>query len=193
MWSQSRTRIAGGVGIAGATLWFVSVTMEYVFGVSSPADGGAWVTHQLVAFTGLLSTIVTYMGLIGCGAIQGRFGKISAQVFCTGMGLIVLSGLSFVILKSENSPIFILIPLGNTMYDIGGVFSGISVVATKQWTGLRRFVPLMSSSIIFLGINLPNVLGVIDGPGMIGEYVMGTCWLGVATAVFTARTRQIPA
>ena len=43
------------------------------------------------------------------------------------------------------------------------------------------------------GVNLPGFLGASDGPGMIGELVMGACWFGVALAVYTSQTKDVAA
>lgn len=187
MQNPSLARKAGGVGMVAAGLWIVSVIMQNSLGLSDPDGSLLWIAHQLLAMAALAGMVVGFLGLIWGGAVQSRLGKAGVYLYAIGYGLIIVAGLAGLLLQGQDSPIFMLYPLGGLLYDLGGLVAGIVVITANRWTGWQRFMPLVSVLVIFLGINLPNFLGVIDGPSMIGELIMGVCWFGVALAVYTTQ------
>lgn len=189
MQNTSLARKAGVVGIVAAGLWIVSVIMQYSFGLFNPDGSPLWIAHQLLAMAALAGMVVGYLGLTWGGAVQSRPGKAGVYLYVIGYGLIIVAGLAGLLLQAQDSPIFMLYPLGGILYDLGALLAGIAVITAKRWTGWQRFMPLVSFLVIFFGVNLPNFLGVTDGPGMIGELIMAVCWFGVALAVYTTQAK----
>jgi len=175
--------------MVAAGLWIVSVIMQYSFGLFNPDGSPLRIAHQLLAVAALAGMVVGFLGLIWSGAVQSRLGKTGVYLYAIGYGLIIVAGLAGLLLQGQDSPVFMLYPLGGILYDLGALLAGIAVITAKRWTGWQRFMPLMSFLVIFFAVNLPNFLGVTDGPGMIGELLMGACWFGVALAVCTTQAK----
>jgi hypothetical protein len=184
-------RKAGVIGMAGAILWMISVIMQNRLGLFTPDGSALWVAHELMAMTAIVGMVIGYLGLIWGGAVQSRFGKIAVYLYAFGYGLIVIAGLAGVLLQTPDTPISILFPIGGALWDLGALLTGIAVITAKRWTGWQRFMPLVSFLVIFIAVTLPLIVGATDGPGVIGELIMGACWLGVALAVYTTQTRNV--
>jgi hypothetical protein len=191
MQNTSLARKAGMIGMAAAILWMASVIMQNSFELFTPDGSALWIVHELMAMTAIAGMIIGYLGLIWGGAVKSRFGKIAVYLYAFGWGLIVIAGLAGALLQTQDTPISILFPIAGALYDLGALLIGIAVITEKRWTGWQRFMPLVSFLVIFLAVTLPVVTGVTDGPGMIGELLMGACWFGVALAVYTAQARKI--
>ncbi len=191
MQNTSLARKAGIVGMASAILWMVSVIMQKSLGLSSPDGSALWVAHELMAMTAIVGMVIGFLGLIWGGAVQSRFGKMAVYLYAFGYGLIVVAGLAGVLLQTQDTPISILFPIGGTLWDLGALLTGIAVITAKRWTGWQRFMPLVNFLVIFFAVNLPLIVGATDGPGMIGELIMGACWFGVALAVYTMQARNV--
>lgn len=191
MYKNSRALKAGTTGMVGAVLFMASVIMQYSLGLFGPEAGWLWVLHQLLAFSALICIMIGFLGIIWGGGVQSLFGKMSVYTFIAGWALIVAAGASGLFLGSEDSPIFILYPVGGTLSEIGALLTGITVLAAGLWAGWQRFMPLINFLVVFFGVSLPSFLNASDGPGLVGELVMGICWFGVALAVYTAQTREV--
>lgn len=190
MQNPSLARKAGVVGMVAAGLWIASVIMQNSLGLFNPDGSPLRIAHQLLAMAALAGMVVGFLGLIWGGAVQSRLGKAGVYLYAIGYGLIIVAGLAGLLLQGQDSPVFMLYPLGGILYDLGALLAGIAVMTAKCWTGWQRFMPLVSFLVIFFGVNLPNFLGVADGPGMIGELIMGACWFGVALAVYTTQAKD---
>lgn len=188
---NSRALKAGITGMVGAFLFMASVIMQYSLGLFGPEAGWLWVLHQLLVFTALICIMIGFLGIIWGGGVQSLFGKISVYTFIAGWALVVAAGASGLFLGSEDSPIFILYPVGGTLSEIGALLTGITVLAAGLWAGWQRFMPLINFLVVFFGVSLPSYLNASDGPGLVGELVMGICWFGVALAVYTTQTREV--
>ena len=186
MQNPSLARKAGIVGIIGAILWVIAVIMQYSFNLSEPDGSALWLVHQLIAMTALAGVAVGFLGLIPGGAVANTFGKTAVILYAVSRGLIILGGLANLFLQGQDSPIFLVFPIGGTLGDIAALLIGIAVVTAKRWTGWQRWMPLAHFLVTFFGINLPMALGATNGPGMVGELVQGVMWLGVSLAVFTS-------
>lgn len=191
MQNTSLARKAGMVGMAGAVLWMIGVIMQYSLGLFGPDSGALWVVHELIAFVALAGMITGFLGLIWGGAVESRFGKTAVYLYAISWGLIIIAGLVGLLPQTADSPIFILYPIGGMLSDVGALLTGIAVIMAKRWAGWQRFMPLVNFLVIFFGVNLPMFAGANDGPGLIGELVMGVCWLGVALAVYTSQSRAV--
>jgi hypothetical protein len=187
MKNSSFARKAGIVGIIGAILWVMAVIMQYSLNLFEPDGSALWVVHQLIALTALAGVSVGFLGLIAGGAVGNMFGKTAVILYVVGRGLIIFGGLAGLFLQGQDNPIFLVFPIGGTLSDLAALLIGIAVVTAKRWTGWQRWMPLAHFLVNFFAVGLPLALGVTpDGPGMLGEIVMGTMWLGMALAVFTA-------
>lgn len=185
MTNLTRGRLAGMVGMVSAVLWLGTVFMQYRYGLFGLDSGPLYPVHQLLAFVALAGMIVGFLGLVWSGAVAKGWGKTAVFLYALGFGLISFTGLVVLMLQTEDSPIFLLYPIGALLGEIGGLLIGIAVLRAKQWLGWQRYVPLASFLIIFFSVSLPLTLGATEGPGMVGELIMGACWFGVALAVWT--------
>jgi len=186
MANPSFARKAGSVGIICAIFWVIAVIMQYSFNLSEPDGSALWLMHQLIAMTALACVAVGFLGLIPGGAVANTFGKTAVILYAVSRGLIILGGLANLFLQGQDSPIFLVFPIGGTLTDIAALLIGIAVVTAKRWTGWQRWMPLVHFLIIFFAVSLPLGLGATNGPGMAGELVQGIMWLGVVLAVFTS-------
>jgi hypothetical protein len=191
MQNTTLARKAGMIGMVGSVLWVITVIMQSSFALYGPDSGWLWVFHQLLVFTAFAGVIIGFLGLIWGGAVSSGFGKTAVYIYVISWALIIIAGLVMLFLPNEESPIFILFPIGGTLQDIGALLTGVAVLIAKRWSGWQRFVPIANFVIVFFGVNLPSFLGATDGPGMIGEFIMGICWFGVALAVYTADERVV--
>lgn len=187
MQNSSFARKAGIVGIIGAILWVIAVIMQYSLNLVEPDGSALWIVNELIFFLALAGVAGGFLGLIPSGAVANTFGKTAVILYAVSRGLIILGGLANLFLQEQDSPIFLVFPIGGMLSDIAGLLIGIAVVTAKRWTGWQRWMPLAHFLVIFFAVSLPLGLGVTpDGPGMAGELVMGAMWLGVALAVFTS-------
>jgi hypothetical protein len=191
MQNTGRARKAGTIGIASTALWVLSVIMQYSLGLFEPDGSPLWIVHQALALTALAGIVVGFLGLIWGGAVQSRFGKTSVYLYALSWTLIIFAGVAGILLQGQESPVFLLYPIGGVLGDVSALLTGIAVLVARRWSGWQRFMPLVNFLLVFFGVNLPSFLGVTDGPGLIGELVMGACWFGVSLAVYTTQTRTV--
>ena len=189
--SSLLTQRAGIIGLIGSFLWVASVIMQHSLGLFGPESGSLWVAHQLLAFSAIVCVMIGFMGLIWGGAVENLYGKASVYLYIFSWALIVLAGLVLLVLPSGDNPIFILFPVGGILADLGALLTGIAVILARLWKGWQRFMPMANFVIVFALINLPSYLNNTDGPGFVGELIMGVCWFGVALAVFTAKSAAV--
>ena len=186
MKSEIFNRNLGSIGMAGALLWILSLILEYSLGLQPPAgEGLLYTANQLLAFIALVCVAVGYFGIKSSGGVITRFGNISVWLFFVGYFLIVLGGIFALALKADDSPIFILLPIGGLLMALGAIFTGFSVMKANAWLGWRRFMPLIYAAYLWLAIMIPNIIGFYsDGPGFVPELFQGIGLLlvGLATS-----------
>ena len=121
MKSTALSRNFGKLGVAGALLWILTLVLEYGLGLQPPAgEGPLYVLNQILALTALVGIALGYQGIKAYGGVTTRFGRISVSLFTVGYFLIVIAGVFALILRShDDSPIFILFPLGGLLMDLG--------------------------------------------------------------------------
>ncbi len=185
MLKRSRGRMSGIIGMGGALLWAVGTIMQNWFGLWGVGSGPLYPVHQLLAFAALTCMIVGFLGLIWRGAVEGGFGKAAVYLYAAAYGMIIIAGLIGLIFQTQDSPIFILYPVGGLLSTLSALLIGVAVLRARRWPGWQVWMPLASFLIIFLAVDLPLFLGVSDGPGLVGELIMAVCWFGVGLAVFT--------
>ena len=185
MKNSSRAQKAGIIGMFGAGFWAVGTIMQNWFGLWGPGSGPLYPVHQLLAFSALTGMIIGFLGLIWGGAVVGRFGKTAVYLYVAAYGMIILAGLVGLLFQTEDSPIFILYPIGGLLSTLSALLTGVAVLRARRWQGWQLWMPLASFLIIFLAVDLPLFLDVTDGPGLTGELIMAACWFGVALAVYT--------
>ena len=186
--SVTKARKAGIIGMVGAVLWVAATLAEYAFGLQPPANEGAFfITNQILAFVAMAGIAVGYLGIYWGGGVDGRFGKVSVGMVVLGYGLIITAGIFVLLLKEDESPIFILFPIGGTLMSWGVLLTGIAAARAQLWQGWQRWMPLIYAGFLWLAIEIPFIAGVYpDGPGMVPEILQGIGLLLVALAVFTA-------
>ena len=188
MTNNHRVQLAGTVGMAGAVLWIISIVLEYSLGLQPPGSGVLFVTNQFLAFVALAATSLGFVGLVWGGALQGRLGKIAVTLYVLAYTLIIMGGILALFITSEDSPIFLLFPIGGLLSTVGVVLTGILVVIQAHWSGWQRFMPLINAAYVFFAIDLPFALSdTPEGPGMVRELIWGVSLFFVGLAVFTSQ------
>lgn len=187
MINPSTARKAGIVGIIGSVLWVVAVILQHSLNLYEPGGSVLGIVHELIFLTALAGVAVGFLGLIPAGAVANAFGKTAVILYAISRGMIIVGGLANLLLQGQDSPIYLVYPIGGMLGDIAALLIGITVITARRWTGWQRWMPLAHFLVLFFAVSLPLGLGVTpDGPGTVGELVMGTMWLGVALAVFTS-------
>jgi len=184
-----RAQLAGMAGMAGAVAWAIANIVEYSLGLYPPhGSGPLYVANQILAFGALASIAVGILGIAWGGGVRGRFGKIGVWLFALGHVLIILGGIMALFSGTDDSPIFIVFPIGGLMMDVGALLTGIAVAAAGHWGGWQRFMPLIYAVYLWLAIELPSIMGLYaDGPGFVPEIFQDVGLFLVALAVYTAQ------
>ena len=185
-------RKLGIVGMFGGALWAIANVLEVSLGLYPPnGSGPLYVTIQILALVALASIAVGYLGIIQGGGVFGRFGKTGVWLFVIGNGLIIAGGLMALLLRSDDSPIFLVFPIGGLLMDLGALFTGIAVVGAKRWDGWQRWMPLIYAAYLLLAIEIPFLMGVFGegGPAGLIEIVQDIGLFLVGLAVYTAHKK----
>jgi hypothetical protein len=175
-------------GMAGAVLWVLMIGVEYAFGLQPPdGEGPLFIANQLLFFVAMVAIAFSYLGIYWGGGAVTRFGKISTGMVALGYLLLVVGGIFVLFLGEDESPIFIIFPIGGTMMSWGVLLTGIAVARAGSWKGWQRWMPLAYAAFYWLGIEIPFIAGIYpDGPGMVPEIFMGIGLFLVALATYTA-------
>lgn len=182
-------RKLGIVGMFGGILWAIVNVLEVQFELFPPnGSGPLYVTNQIMALVALTAIAIGYLGIIRSGGVEGRFGKMSVWLFVAGNSLIVVGGLLALFTHSDDNPIFLVLPIGGLLMDLGALFTGITVVRAKRWRGWQRWMPLIYAVYLLLAIEIPFIMGVFGEGGPVGlvEVVQDFGLFLVALAVYTA-------
>jgi hypothetical protein len=188
MKNNNRVQLAGIAGIGGAVLWIVTIVLEYSLGLEPPGSGPLFVVNQVLAFIALAATSLAFVGLLWGGALKGWLGKLAVGLYALAYALIIIAGILALFIGNEDSPIFLLFPIGGLMSTLGVVLTGIAVAVQGHWSGWRRFMPLIHALYVFFAIDLPFFLSnTPEGPGMVREIIWGVSLFFVGLAVYTAQ------
>jgi hypothetical protein len=193
MQTNNRVQIAGLIGMAGAVLWAIVNILEVSFGLFPPGGSGPlYVANQLMAFAALAAVAVGILGISWGGGVSGRVGKTGVWLFALGHLLIILGGIMALFTGSDDSPIFIVFPLGGLMMDVGALLTGIAVVTAGRWSGWQRYMPLIYAVYLWLAIEIPGIVGIYaDGPTFWPEIFQDIGLFLVALAVYTAQRQTL--
>jgi hypothetical protein len=184
-------RRAGMAGIAGAVLWIIGIIWEYGLGLQPPGEGPMFVANQLLFLMAMAGIAVGYLGVLWGNGISGRFGKISTGMVALGYLLLIVVSFLQLFLTNEESPIFILFPIGGLLMAFGVLMTGIGVARAGSWSGWQRWMPLVYAIFFWLVLQIPLITGVTpDGPGMAAEILWGIGLFLVALATYTATARK---
>jgi hypothetical protein len=178
--------------MVGSVLWIISVVMQFSLGLDNPEAGSGYLLYNLTAFGGIAGAMVGFLGLLWGGAFRGRLGPAGVSLYVLGWALIVAGGLALP-LADEESPLFLLFPIGGNLQSLGYLLFATAAVLHGRWAGWQRWMPLVVAVGLLLTNGLPMLLGLTpDGPGMLPELLMGALWFGVGLAVFTAYRQDAP-
>jgi len=144
------------------------------------------------AFVALAAVAVGILGISWGGGVSGRVGKTGVWLFALGHVLIILGGIMALFAGSDDSPIFIVFPIGALMMDVGALITGIAVVTVGRWSGWQRYMPLIYAVYLWLAIELPFIMGVYGDAGPTGmvEIIQDLGLFLVALAVYTAQRQS---
>ena len=193
MQNTSLARKAGIVGMAGAVLWAIVNILEVSFDLYPPdGSGPLYVTNQILALVALGAIAWGILGIIWGGGVSGRFGKIVVWIFSIGHILIIVGGIMALLLRSDDSPIFLVFPIGALTMDVGALLTGIAVIKDKRWHGWQRFMPLIYAIYLWLVIEAPFIMGVYGDGGPVGtvEVIQDLGLFLIALAVYTTQSNQ---
>jgi hypothetical protein len=188
MKSNNRVQMAGLIGMAGAVVWIISLVLEYSLGLEPPGGSGPlYVINQILALVGLAGIGVGIVGIRWGGGVAGRFGLFAVWMFALGYTLIIVGGIMALFTGSDDSPLFVLFPIGGLMMDVGALLTGVAVIVAKGWSGWPRVMPMIYAAYLWLAISIPFAMGFFpDGPGFVPETFQGIGLFMVALAVYTA-------
>jgi hypothetical protein len=193
MQNTSLARKVGIVGMAGAVLWAIVNVLEVSFDLFPPdGSGPLYVTNQVLAFLALTAIAAGILGIIWGGGVSGRFSKIAVWIFSIGHILIVVGGIMALLLRADDSPIFIVFPIGGLMMDVGALLTGIAVIKEKRWNGWQRLMPLIYAIYLWLVIEIPFIMGVYGDEGPVGmvEIIQDLGLFLLALAVYTTQAKM---
>lgn len=192
MTNTTIARKAGMAGMIGAALWVMSLISEYTLGLQPPdGEGPLFVANQLLAFTAMAGIAYGYLGITWGGGTRTRFGKISTGMVALGYLLLIIGGIFVLFLGEDESPIFLLFPIGGTLMSLGVLLTGISVARTGSWSGWQRWMPLLYAAFLWLAIEVPFMAGIYpEGPGLVLELFQGLGLFLVALATYTASVEE---
>lgn len=188
--SNNRVRVVAIAGMAGAVLWAIVNVLEVSFELYPPGGSGPlYVANQLLALVALAAIAVGLPGIIWTGGVIGRVGKIGVWLFALSHVFIILGGIMALITGSDDSPIFIVFPIGALMMDVGAMITGVTVITDGHWSGWQRYMPLIYAVYLWLVIEIPTILGVYGdlGPTGLVEIVQDLGLFLIALAVYTAQ------
>ena len=135
MQTNNRTQMAAIAGMAGAVLWAIVNILEVSFGLYPPRGSGPlYVANQLLAFVALAAIAVGILGINWGGGVTGNIGKTGVWLFALGHILIIVGGIMALFTGTDDSPIFIVFPLGALMMDVGVLITGIAVITAGRWS-----------------------------------------------------------
>ncbi|MFT5194068.1 MAG: hypothetical protein ACI85U_001074 [Candidatus Promineifilaceae bacterium] len=198
MINQAQARTAGIVGMIGAVLWAIVNILEVRFELFPPnGSGPLYVTNQIMALIALAAIAYGYLGILWGNGVAGRFGKTAVWLFVIGNGLIIVGSLMALLVRSDDSLIFLVFPIGGLLMDLGALGTGIAVVRDKQWGGWQRWMPLLYATYLWLAIEIPFIMGAFGEGGPVGmvEIIQDIGLFLVGLAVFTwvkARSAVVP-
>lgn len=186
--NSSLARKAGMTGMIGAAVWVLGVVFQNALGLQSvDSQGPMFVAQQILAFVAMAAIAFGYLGILWGGGVKGRFGKISTGMVALGYLLLIVGGIFVLFLGENESPIFILFPIGGTLMSLGVLLTGIAAARSGGWSGWQRWMPLVYAVFYWLAIEIPFIAGIYpDGPGMVPEIFMGIGLFLVALATYTA-------
>jgi hypothetical protein len=184
--------LARKAGMAGAAMWILSIIVQNALGLEPPdGEGPLFIANQLLAFAAMAAIAFGFLGIYWGGGVTGRFGNISTGMVALGYALIITGGIFVLFLGKNESPIFILFPIGGLLMDLGVLLTGIGVARAGNWNGWQRWMPLVYAAFLWLAIEVPFIAGVTpDGPGMVPEMLQGIGLFLVALATYTAATQE---
>ncbi|HEX8997827.1 MAG TPA: hypothetical protein VF812_17495 [Ktedonobacterales bacterium] len=178
--SRSRIHGAGGALIGAGALWAVAILIEYHFGLKPPGQGALYYFDQSMFFIAQIGYVTGIFGLIWAGAAgSGWFGRLSLGLFASGWIVLVVAEPLAWITRNNNLPLF---PLGGLMAALGGLLSGIAVVAAHRWRGWQRYSVLIYATYYVCALLLPLFL-VHQGPTLVTESLWGLAWLPTGAAL----------
>jgi hypothetical protein len=186
MKDSTLARKAAVAGMAGAVLWIIATIWGYASGPQAPEEGAMYVARQLLYFAAMAGIAVGFLGILWGNGINGRFGKISTGMVALGYLLLIVVSFFQLFPSNEDSPIFILFPIGGLLMALGVLLTGIGVARAGSWRGWQRWMPLIYAAFLWLAIQVPLIAGVNDGPGTAPEILMGAGLFLVALATYTA-------
>jgi hypothetical protein len=189
--NSNLARKAGMAGMAGAVLWIIGIIWEYALGLQPPGEGPMFVANQLLFLMAMAGIAVGYLGVLWGDGIRGLFGKISIGMVVLGYLLLIVVSFFQLFLINEESPTFILFPIGGMLMAFGVLLTGIGVARAGSWSGWQRWMPLVYAVFFWLALQIPLITGVTpDGPGMVAELVWGVGLFLVALAIYTAPAEE---
>jgi hypothetical protein len=183
MSTQNRIRSSSIVGMAAAGLWIIALFIEYRYGLQPPGNGGLlYFADQIMFFIAQAGYLIMLMGLWKSKAAgDGLLGKIALGTFLAGLVSLLVAQ---IVQWLTQNPDFFLFPVGGLLQLIGGLLTGIALVAAKRWAGWQRYALLLQSLyyliILFLPIAIAN-----QSPTQLTESLWQVTWFISSLALFT--------
>ena len=182
-----RVRPFGIVGIVSGILWSVAALLQGGLSINE-SSGVLYGVDQALFWVAQIGWLVTVVGILRAQAAgDGRFGKVAPGLFALGLGLLVLAQPLGIATANSNLPLY---PLGGMLSNVGGLLSGIAVVAAGRWRGWPRFALLVQAVCAFV-VLFGAVLGGSETLSTLTLTLWGVAWaqLGLALVVSSGDER----
>lgn len=181
--SKSQIRVSSIVGMASAGLWIIALSIEYRYGLQPPGNGSLlYFVDQIMFFIALAGYLIMLLGLWKSQAAgDGVLGKISLGIFVAGLVALLIAWIAQWLLKDPN---FFLYPVGGIFQLLGGLLTGIAVIAAKRWDGWQRYAPLLQGLYYLIALFLPIAISN-QSPTQLGESLWQVTWFITSLALFT--------
>ncbi|MFN2136932.1 MAG: hypothetical protein ACK2UK_13315 [Candidatus Promineifilaceae bacterium] len=182
MKSTKEAQFAGLVGMGAATLFFISLIIEYHYGLFPPAKGPLADANQIgfiIAMCGLLFLLLQMRReRVGGDSLWAR---LSQTLFPAGWAAIIVGSVINLITASDNSP---LLAIGGLTAMLFSLLSGIAIARAGRWSGWGRFAPLLLG--ITYALLVVRVFAGLGEPTFLTETWFMVCWFLVGLAQFVA-------
>jgi hypothetical protein len=176
------TRRAGFTGAVAGVAWVPLVVWEYSADLEIGPLTAQHVANQLGFTVATVGYVVMLLGLHAARpAGSNRRARVATAAWATAWVLVLAGELAELLVgvDHETDP---LPAVGGLLQGLASLVVGVLVARTSQWTGWRRWWPLVLALYFVIGMFIPAVAG--HDPTMITEaiWALGYAGLGVALA-----------
>ena len=140
-----------------------------------------------MAFAGYVTML---LGLLRSKAAGDSFlARLALGIFVAGLVSLLIAQ---IIQWFTSNPDFFIFPVGGVFQLLGGLGTGIAVIAARRWHGWQRFAPLLQGLYYAFVLFLPIALAD-RSPTLVTEGLWQVTWFTTSLALFTESRTTGPA